>query len=205
MEKVILSSNNKDKIKEIKEILQDVNVKIFSKKDLKLEKIRVVENGKTLEVNALKKARAISSLIEGHIVIADDTGLFVDALDGEPGIYAGRYSGENATYEENNEKLLEELNGIKGINRSAYFMTVAVIIDKEGNEHILNGVCKGRISEEYKGEGGFGYDPLFIPEGFDKSFKEMGRDEKNKISHRKKALEKVKFKLEEILNENSCN
>jgi len=205
MEKVILSSNNKDKIKEIKEILQDVNVKIFSKKDLGLDKIRVVENGKTLEVNALKKARAISSLIEGHIVIADDTGLFVDALDGEPGIYSGRYSGENATYEENNEKLLEELNGIKGINRSAYFMTVAVIIDKEGNEHILNGVCKGRISEEYKGKGGFGYDPLFIPEGFDKSFREMGRDEKNKISHRKKALEKVKFKLEEILNENSCN
>src|SRR6056297_264917 len=205
MEKVILSSNNKDKIKEIKEILKDTNVKIFSKKDLGLDKIKVVENGKTLEANALKKARAISDLIKGHIVIADDTGLFVDALDGEPGIYAGRYSGENATYDENNEKLLKELNGIKGTGRRAYFMTVAVIIDKEGNEHIVHGVCKGRISEEYRGKGGFGYDPLFIPQGFDKSFREMGRDERNKISHRKKALEGVKFKIEEILDENSCN
>ncbi len=205
MEKVILSSDNKDKIKEIKEILIDLDVKILSKKDLGLDKLEVVENGKTLEANALKKARSIYDVIKGHIVIADDTGLFVDALNGDPGIFSGRYSGENATYEENNEKLLKELNGLEDSKRSAYFMTVAAIIDKKGNEHIVKGICKGKIAKEYKGEGGFGYDPLFIPEGYDESFREMGRENKNKISHRKKALEEVRLKIEEILNENRSN
>jgi len=108
MEKIILSSNNTDKIKEIKEIFKDLDVKVLSKKDLGLEKLEVVENGKTLEANALKKARAIREVVEGYIIIADDTGLFVDALNGEPGIYAGRFSGEDASYDENNKKLLNE-------------------------------------------------------------------------------------------------
>jgi XTP/dITP diphosphohydrolase len=205
MEKIILSSNNTDKVKEIKEIFKDLDVKIHSKKDLGLEKLEVVENGKTLEANALKKARAIREVVEGYIIIADDTGLFVDALNGEPGIYAGRFSGEDATYDENNEKLLNELKGIKGSKRSAYFMTVAAIIDKKGNEHLVRGVCKGRISENYRGQGGFGYDPLFIPEGYSESFREMGREKKNEISHRKKALEEVKIKIREIINEDSSN
>ncbi|MDW7667868.1 MAG: RdgB/HAM1 family non-canonical purine NTP pyrophosphatase [Bacillota bacterium] len=205
MEKVILSSDNKDKIKEIKEILKDLDVKLLSKKDLGLDNLEVVENGKTLESNALKKARSIYDVIKGHIVIADDTGLFVDALNGDPGIFSGRYSGENATYEDNNEKLLKELNGLEDSKRSAYFMTVAAIIDKKGNEHIVKGICKGKIAKEYKSEGGFGYDPLFIPEGYEESFREMGRENKNKISHRKKALEEVRLKIEEILNENRSN
>ena len=205
MEKIILSSDNKDKIKEIKNILKDLNVKILSKKDLGLENLKVVENGKTLEANALKKARAIYNVIKGHIIIADDTGLFVEALNGEPGIFAGRYSGENATYKENNEKLLKELKGIEDDKRKAYFMAVAAVIDKNGNEHIVKGICKGQISKDYKGEGGFGYDPLFIPNGFQKSFREMGEENKNKISHRKKAFEEVRLKIEEILNENRSN
>jgi XTP/dITP diphosphohydrolase len=205
MEKIILSSNNTDKIKEIKEIFKDLDVKVLSKKDLGLEKLEVVENGKTLEANALKKARAIREVVEGYIIIADDTGLFVDALNGEPGIHAGRFSGEDATYDENNEKLLNELKGIKGSKRSAYFMTVAAIIDKKGNEHLVRGVCKGRIAENYRGQGGFGYDPLFIPEGYSESFREMGREKKNEISHRKKALEEVKIKIREIINEDSSN
>src|SRR6056297_455575 len=205
MEKIILSSDNKDKIKEIKEILKDLDVKILSKRDLGLDKLEVVENGKTLEANALKKARAIYNVIKGHIIIADDTGLFVEALNGEPGIFAGRYSGENATYKENNEKLLKELKGIEDDKRKAYFMAVAAVIDKNGNEHIVKGICKGQISKDYKGEGGFGYDPLFIPNGFQKSFREMGEENKNKISHRKKAFEEVRLKIEEILNENRSN
>jgi len=205
MEKVILSSDNNDKVKEIKEILKDLNVKIFSKKDLGINKLEVVENGKTLEANALKKARAVHDLIKGHIVIADDTGLFVDVLNGEPGIFAGRYSGENATYKDNNEKLLKELKGFEDNKRRAYFMSVAVIIDKNGNEHIVKGICKGRIAKEYRGDGGFGYDPIFIPEGYDKSFREMGEDKKNKISHRKKAFEEIRLKIEEILDENNSN
>jgi XTP/dITP diphosphohydrolase len=205
MEKIILSSNNTDKIKEIKEIFRDLDVKVLSKNDLGLERLEVVENGKTLEANALKKARAIREVVEGYIIIADDTGLFVDALNGEPGIYAGRFSGEDATYDENNEKLLNELKGIKGSKRSAYFMTVAAIIDKKGNEHLVRGVCKGRIAENYRGQGGFGYDPLFIPEGYSESFREMGREKKNEISHRKKALEEVKIKIREIINEDSSN
>ncbi len=205
MEKVILSSDNKDKIKEIKEILRDLDVRILSKKDLGLDKLEVVENGRTLEANALKKARAVYNVIKGHIIIADDTGLFVDALDGEPGIFAGRYSGENATYEENNKKLLEELKGLEDYKRKAYFMAVAAIIDKQGNEHIVKGICKGRIAKTYRGEGGFGYDPLFIPEGYEKSFREMGEDKKNSISHRRKAFEEVRLKIEEILDENSSS
>jgi len=205
MEKIILSSDNKDKIKEIRDILKDLDVEILSKKDVGLNNLKVIEDGRTLEANALKKAEIIHDLVKDYIVIADDTGLFVNALEGEPGIYSGRYSGEDASYDDNNLKLLEKMKGLAEENRKAYFMTVAAIIDKKGNEHIVQGVCKGRIAENFRGNGGFGYDPLFIPEGFNKSFREMGSEEKNKISHRKKALEEVKLKVREILNENSSS
>jgi len=205
MEKIILSSDNKDKIKEIRDILKDLDVEILSKKDVGLNNLKVIEDGRTLEANALKKAEIIHDLVKDYIVIADDTGLFVNALEGEPGIYSGRYSGEDASYDDNNLKLLEKMKGLAEENRKAYFMTVAAIIDKKGNEHIVQGVCKGRIAEDFRSNGGFGYDPLFIPEGFNKSFREMGSEEKNKISHRKKALEEVKLKVREILNENSSS
>jgi len=205
MEKIILSSDNKDKIKEIRDILKDLDVEILSKKDVGLNNLKVIEDGRTLEANALKKAEIIHDLVKDYIVIADDTGLFVNALEGEPGIYSGRYSGEDASYDDNNLKLLKKMKGLAEENRKAYFMTVAAIIDKKGNEHIVQGVCKGRIAENFRGNGGFGYDPLFIPEGFNKSFREMGSEEKNKISHRKKALEEVKLKVREILNENSSS
>lgn len=205
MEKIILSSDNNDKIREIKDILKDLDVEILSKQDLGLNRLEVIEDGRTLEANALKKAKTIYDLAKGYIVIADDTGLFVNSLNGEPGIYSGRYSGEDATYDENNIKLLDKMKEFKEEQRKAYFMTVAAIIDKKGNEHIVQGVCKGRIAENFRGSGGFGYDPLFIPDGYDKSFREMGTEEKNKISHRKKALEEIKLKIREILNEDSSS
>jgi XTP/dITP diphosphohydrolase len=205
MEKIILSSDNEDKIKEIKDILKDIDVEILSKKDVGLNSLEVIEDGRTLEANALKKAKVIHDLVNNYIVIADDTGLFVNALNGEPGIYSGRYSGEDATYDENNQKLLEKMKGLNEDERKAYFMTVAAIIDKNGREHLVQGVCKGKIAENLRGTGGFGYDPLFIPNGYDKSFRELGTEEKNKISHRKKALEEIKTKIREIIDENSSS
>ncbi len=205
MEKIILSSDNEDKIKEIKDILKDIDVEILSKKDVGLSSLRVIEDGRTLEANALKKAEMIYDLVSNYIVIADDTGLFVNALNGEPGIYSGRYSGEDATYDENNQKLLDKMKGLKEDERKAYFMTVAAIIDKNGREHLVQGVCKGKVAENYSGSGGFGYDPLFIPSGYDKSFRELGTEEKNKISHRKRALEELKVKIREIIHEDSSS
>lgn len=152
----------------------------------------VVEDANTLEGNARLKATAIQSST-GCPAVADDTGLEVDALGGAPGIFSARYAGENATFEENVSKLLEEMSQVTGEGRSARFRTVALIVWEDGAETIAEGVVEGVIAETPSGKGGFGYDSVFIPSsGEGKTFAEMSDEEKNDISHRGVAFRKLK-------------
>jgi XTP/dITP diphosphohydrolase len=199
--KIILSSGNKHKIKEIKDILKDMPFDVLSKDEIGFEDFDVIEDGETLEENALKKATELSELVEG-IIIADDTGLFVDVLDGEPGVYSARYAGEHVSYVDNNNLLLRNLKNIPTDARTAYFKTVVAVVLENGEHFMAEGICKGKIAFGTRGENGFGYDPLFVVDGLDKTFSEMTDLEKNKISHRANALLNLKDKLEEVVGEN---
>jgi len=192
---LVLSSGNKHKIKEIKNILKDMPFDIVSKNDMGFEDFDVVEDGDTLEENALKKAVELKRHING-IIIADDTGLYVDALDGDPGVYSARYAGEPVSDYANNKLLLKNLKDIPIEKRTAEFKTVIAVVMENGKSFMAEGVCKGKIAFEPRGENGFGYDPLFIVDGTDKTFSEMTDEEKNNISHRANALLNLKEKLE---------
>lgn len=199
MKRIIVSSSNKHKIDEIKKILKGLKIEVLSKDEVGLEKIEVEEDGTTLEENAMKKAKELSNNIEG-IIIADDTGLFVDELNGAPGVYSARYGGENASYEDNNKKLLNELKGIPLEKRTAKFKTVIAIVMEDKSVQCVSGECSGKIGYEPKGNNGFGYDPLFIVDKYDKTFAELGEDIKNKISHRANALLNLRDVIESVIN-----
>ena len=180
---LVVASANPDKVKEISSVLDGL-VTLIPRPDHVPD---VVEDGDTLEDNARLKAQAILKAT-GIAALSDDTGLSVDALGGEPGVRSARYSGENATYEENVEKLIQNLAGVPPRLRTARFKTVAMICYPDGSEIIATGVVEGMISESQKGDEGFGYDPVFVPyEGDGSSFAEMG-EEKHSISHRGRAL-----------------
>ena len=180
---LVLASANPDKVKEISSVLDGLVTLIPRPNHVP----DVVEDGDTLEDNARLKAQAILKAT-GIAALSDDTGLSVDALRGEPGVRSARYSGENATYEENVEKLIQNLAGVPPRLRTARFKTVAMICYPDGSEIIATGVVEGMISESRKGDEGFGYDPVFVPyEGDGSSFAEMG-EEKHSISHRGRAL-----------------
>lgn len=204
---IILSTGNTHKVQEIKDILKDLNLNILSKDDVGLKEFDVEEDGDTLEENAIKKAKCLSEKVDG-IVIADDTGLFVDKLNGEPGVYSSRYAGEHVTYEDNNRKLLANLEGVPLNERTAVFRTVIAIVTEDKRVMTVYGECKGKIGFQLRGDTGFGYDPLFIVDGYEKTFAELGEEIKNRISHRAKALEELKKKLKDILeddnDENIC-
>jgi len=180
---LVLASANPDKVKEISSVLDGLVTLIPRPNHVP----DVVEDGDTLEDNARLKAQAILKAT-GIAALSDDTGLSVDALRGEPGVRSARYSGENATYEENVEKLIQNLAGVPPRLRTARFKTVAMICYPDGSEIIATGVVEGMISESRKGDEGFGYDPVFVPyEGDGSSFAEMG-EEKHSFSHRGRAL-----------------
>ena len=188
---IVLSSDNKNKIREIKEIIKDLPIEILSKKDIGCQDLEVDEKYDTLEENALVKAESIKRYTK-NAVIADDTGLFVEELGGEPGVHSARYSGDHDD-QANRNKLLSKLKDSK--DRSAYFKTIIVYIGEDGKKEYFEGICKGYITREERGENGVGYDSIFQAEGYNKTFAEMTDDEKNFISHRRKAIEK----LEEFL------
>jgi XTP/dITP diphosphohydrolase len=190
MNKVLVSSNNKDKISEIKKVFENEDLIIHCLKDIGLN-IEIIEDQETLEGNAIKKAREIFS-ISKIPTISDDTGLFVEALNGEPGVYSSRYAGENASYDDNCKKLLIDMEGIPEQRREAYFKSVICFYVDENKYYQFEGICKGKIIIEKRGKKGFGYDPVFIPDGYDKTFAEISKVEKNKISHRGKALERLR-------------
>lgn len=180
---LVVASANPDKVEEISAVLSDLVTLIPRPK----EAPEVIEDGETLEDNARLKAQAILKAT-GLPSLSDDTGLSVDVLGGEPGVRSARYSGEEATYQDNVDKLLHNLKGVPPRLRTARFQTVAMICYPDGSEIIATGVVEGTISESRKGDGGFGYDPVFIPyEGDGLTFAEMG-EEKHLISHRGRAL-----------------
>lgn len=194
MKTFILATHNRDKIKEFSGKLGSaVNLKTL---DDYPDLPDVVEDGKTLEENALKKASEIYAYT-GLPAIADDTGLEVDTLNGAPGIYSSRFAGENATYRENVMKLLSELNGVETEQRGARFRTSIAFVN--GNEKWnVQASVEGRILDHQRGEGGFGYDPVFYYEPLKKTFSEMDLDTKNEISHRGKAINALMDKLKEL-------
>ena len=198
--KLIVSSGNKGKIKEIKSILSDLDLRVLSKDELGLKDLEVIEDKNTLEGNAIKKAVEIHKHT-GGMVMSDDSGLFVDYLDGDPGVHSARYAGIDGDDKANNKKLLRELLDISLEKRKAEFKTVIALVLEDGNIETVVGKCSGKIIFKEKGNNGFGYDPLFVPDGYDKTFSELDEEIKNKISHRKDALEKLKEKLKELMKE----
>lgn len=186
--RLVLATKNSGKVREFKKILPQYEILTIT--DLKLD-VDTVEDGETFEENAMKKAQEVYALC-GETTVADDSGLVVPALNGAPGLYSARYSGENATDETNRKKLLCDMQSFKGDERSAYFVCTIALITKEGERKTLRGECHGVITREEAGEGGFGYDPLFYVESVGKTFAQMTEDEKNAVSHRGIALQKLK-------------
>lgn len=196
MKKLILASNNKKKIKEMKEILKDISIEVKSLEDENID-IDVVEDGKTFEENAKKKAKEICQFLldrgdKNFIVLADDSGLSVDYLKGEPGIYSARYAGIHGDDAKNNEKLLKNLNGVEKKDRGAKFICQIAVFTEAGEYFKVTGYVNGRIIDKLEGDSGFGYDPVFFYEPLNKTFAQLTAEEKNKISHRGKALKEVK-------------
>lgn len=185
--KIVFATNNLNKVKEVQNQLASTNIELVTLKEIGFDQ-DIPEDFDTLEENAHQKARTIAEVC-GLPVLSDDTGLFVEALNGRPGVYSARYAGENATDKDNVHKLLSEMKN--EAEKSAYFKTVFCLVTPNEKDQYFSGICKGEILSERTGEGGFGYDPVFRPEGFINSFAEMNKSEKNEISHRGKALSKV--------------
>lgn len=185
MKEMVFATNNPHKLDEIRKIGEG-RLRILSLADIDCRE-EIEETGNTLEENALIKARFIKEKY-GYDCFADDTGLEVDALKGSPGVYSARYAGEGCSFTDNMDKLLAALQGIE--NRTAQFRTVIALV-LNGKEYLFDGVIKGKIIDEKRGSTGFGYDPIFMPDGYDKTFAELGNEVKNSISHRALAMEKL--------------
>ncbi len=188
-EPVVLATQNRDKIREIRDILAGIDVPLFTFEDF-TGWPDVEEEGASFKENALVKARAIADFT-GMRALADDSGLQVDCLGGEPGIHSARYAGPNGEYEANNSKLLAAMEGVPLERRRARFVCWAALVNPDGTEHTAEGVIEGTIIEENRGPGGFGYDPVFVPEGMERTMAELSEAEKNAISHRARALCKL--------------
>lgn len=192
---LVLATRNPHKVEELRHMLEDLDITIHSALDFEnLED--VVEDSGTISGNAQKKALYVHEQT-GLPALADDTGLEVDALEGAPGVYSSRYAGEDATYEENVSKLLRELEGVEDNERTARFKTVMALVTSQ-QKVFFEGVCDGFITKQRRGDKGFGYDPIFQPEGFNKTYAEMNAEQKNEISHRAIALRKFLLYLENI-------
>jgi len=192
---LVLATTNKNKVKEFQEMVGDFPVEIKSVADFGPIP-ECIEDGDTFDDNAYKKALHTAKIL-GLPAIADDSGLVVEALDGAPGVYSARYAGENATDEENCQKLLKEMKGVR--NRKAAFKCVLSIAVPSGPALTYEGSCEGTILEEKRGDSGFGYDPLFYFDEFEKSFAECNADEKNRVSHRGKALAEVREEFDKVM------
>jgi XTP/dITP diphosphohydrolase len=194
---VIIATRNKGKIREIREALKGLGLRIHALSDFSGVP-EIEEDGKSFTENALKKARFYSKYF-GKLTIADDSGLEVDSLDGLPGIYSARYAGEGASSQENNRRLLREMQGLPISKRGARFQCILAVASPDGKEITVEGSCKGRIGFKEKGRRGFGYDPLFILPTRGKMMAELSLEEKNKISHRGKALRKLRKRIAELI------
>jgi len=197
--RIVIATKNEGKIKEILEIIKLKNISFSTFKEFG-NWPEVKETGSTFKENSILKAKAISGFSKLP-ALADDSGLEVDALGGAPGVKSARYAGDNCSTPDNNIKLLNELRNIPVSDRSAQFRCVAAYFDLEGTLLVTEGVCRGHIALEPKGEGGFGYDPLFVPDGYNVTIAQLPPKEKNRISHRGKAFGAMKSKLEKLFSE----
>ena len=196
--KILIASRNAHKIQEIREIFDLSGVEWVSTSDFP-DLADVVEDGDTFEANSIKKATELAQAT-GLWALADDSGLEVTALENAPGVYSARFAGEPCNHANNNAKLLRELANMA--DRSARFRCVATLSDPAGRTETVSGSCPGRIVDELRGAKGFGYDPLFVPDGFDATFAEMGNEQKNKLSHRGRALTLAKEKWGALITSN---
>lgn len=194
LSEVVFASHNAGKIKEIKELLQPFGINVKSALDIELPDVE--ETGSTFAENSLLKSQTIAELT-GLPCIADDSGLCVDALNGAPGVYSARYA-PNRDFDKGMEKLLAEMAQSPNKSRKAHFSCVISLAFPNGGYELFEGRVDGHIATEKQGNGGFGYDPLFIPDGFAKSFAQMSNDEKNQVSHRGRAVEKLKAYLKNL-------
>lgn len=198
--KIVAATGNRDKVKEIREILQDMDVKVTTMKEAGLT-VEPEENGETFLDNALVKVRAVAGKAvasddwKDAIVIADDSGLVIDALNGEPGIYSARYLGHDTSYREKNADLIGRLADVPEEKRSARFVCAIAAVCPDGSVLTAEAAMEGRIGYEERGENGFGYDPIFYLPEYGCSSAELSREQKNAISHRGKALRLMREKL----------
>lgn len=195
--KLVFATGNEGKMREIREILKDLDVDIFSLKEAGVP-ADAEENGRTFEENALIKARAAAAHTDA-VVLADDSGLEIDYLNGEPGVYSARYLGEDTSYRIKNQNLIDRLAGVPEAKRTARFVCVIAAVLPDGRELTSRGTIEGVIGTEERGEGGFGYDPIFFLPEYGCSTAELTMEQKNEISHRGRALQAMKEKLQREL------
>ena len=194
MTRLIVASRNQKKINEIQAIARDFGMEVVSRDDAGLPPVEIEETGDTFEANALLKARAIMEL-SGSPAVADDSGLEVDELGGAPGVYSARFAGEACDDRANNIKLLSMMEGVPPARRTARFVSAIALVYPDGRTFVVRGVTEGRLLTEARGDGGFGYDPLFVADGMDQTYAELPPDQKNRISHRGKALSALRALL----------
>ena len=201
LSEVVIATNNRHKFEEISEILKEVPLQLIPLSDYP-DAPELKEEGRTYAENAIHKARTIARFT-GKWALGDDTGLEVDALNGQPGLYSARYAGEKVTFADNRKKLLEALAGVPLEKRTAVFRTVLALVSPSDETHVVEGKLFGQITETEKGAAGFGYDAIYYISELKKTYAELTATEKNRISHRAIALEKVKQHLMRIHNENA--
>ena len=198
--RLLVATKNSGKIQEIAQILSPLGIEVVSQGDTDIN-VDIEETGSTFQENALIKARAVAMMCD-EPVLADDSGLCVEALDGAPGIHSARYAGSDASDMDKIQKLLGELEGVK--NRRAKFVCVMAMVFPDGEELTASGEVSGSITTQIKGEGGFGYDPIFYADELKKTFAEAGEDEKNRVSHRSRALHNLVDKLNQLMKSNEA-
>lgn len=194
--RIVFATGNKDKMKEIRMIMEDLNLPILSMKEAGVKK-EIIEDGTTFQENALIKAKAIAELLPDDIVMADDSGLEIDYLNKEPGIYSARYMGEHTSYDIKNNHILERLKGVPKEQRTARFVCAVAAVFPGGKSIVVNGTMEGRIADHIAGENGFGYDPIFWLDDYGCTSAEISPEEKNSLSHRGKALRAVRQQIME--------
>ena len=194
--KLVLATSNKGKVREIKALCEDYEVVPYSEL---IDEFEIIEDSDTFKENALIKARAVFKALDDEdvIVMADDSGISVDILDGKPGVYSARHAGENANDKDNLHKLIQDIKD-KGVDSSAAHYTAAIAIVTKNSEYCVHGWMYGRALSEAIGDGGFGYDPMFIPLGYDKTLGQLDDETKKKLSHRAKALSLAKIILQTL-------
>lgn len=201
--KIIFATGNENKMKEIRMILSDLGMPILSMKEAGIS-VDVVEDGTTFEENALIKATQIAKEVENSIVLADDSGLEIDYLNKEPGIYSARYAGENTSYDIKNNLLLERLAGVPDEKRTARFVCAIAAAFPDGTTEVVRGTIEGRIGYEIAGDNGFGYDPIFYVPEYGCTTAEMNPETKNKLSHRGNALRTMRLIMEKKYEGADC-